>query len=123
MKWVVVIASAIFWLVMGAIWSFAGWAPQTASAIAAAAEGSIFTAAQIAEHAGTQSCWVIIKGRIYDVTEYVDIHPADPDTILKYCGKDATKGWETKDRKRARPHSPEAERQLEDYFIGTVAGG
>lgn len=37
-----------------------------------------------------ESCWVIIKGEVYDVTDFLDDHPGGPDIILKYGGKDAT---------------------------------
>jgi len=123
MKWTVVVASAAFWLAMAAIWSFAGWAPRlapgAAKTVAAAAEGPQYTLAQVAEHASAASCWVIIDGMVYDLTGYIDLHPANPRTILQYCGKDGTRGWETKDR--SRPHSSEAGRLLERYLIGAVS--
>ena len=127
MRWIVVIASAAFWLAMGAIWSFAGWAqslaPQTAQAPDAAAQGSSFTAAQVAAHSSADSCWLVIRGRVYDVTDYIEVHPAEPKTILDHCGQDGTTAFDTKDRKRSQRHSKAAERMLEDYFIGTLTGG
>jgi L-lactate dehydrogenase (cytochrome) len=37
-----------------------------------------------------ESCWVIIKGEVYDVTDFLDDHPGGAAIILKYGGKDAT---------------------------------
>jgi hypothetical protein len=37
-----------------------------------------------------ESCWVIIKGEVYDVTNFLDHHPGGAAIILKYAGKDAT---------------------------------
>jgi len=37
-----------------------------------------------------ESCWVIIKGEVYDVTNFLDDHPGGAAIILKYGGKDAT---------------------------------
>jgi cytochrome b involved in lipid metabolism len=37
-----------------------------------------------------ESCWVIIKGQVYDVTNFLDDHPGGAAIILKYGGKDAT---------------------------------
>jgi cytochrome b involved in lipid metabolism len=37
-----------------------------------------------------ESCWVIIKGLVYDVTNFLDEHPGGAGIILKYGGKDAT---------------------------------
>ncbi|HVM82521.1 MAG TPA: cytochrome b5-like heme/steroid binding domain-containing protein [Candidatus Binatia bacterium] len=123
MKWIVAAASAMFWLAMTAIWSFAGWAPElapeTAKTVAAAAEAPQYTSTDVAAHGSAAGCWVIIDGQVYDLTGYIDVHPANPTTILQYCGKDGTRGWETKGRNR--PHSAEAQRLLERYLIGTVS--
>jgi cytochrome b involved in lipid metabolism len=121
MKRLVLVASAMFWIAMIAIWSFSAWAPNAArdAVMRANAAEAAFTAEEVAAHADAASCWLIIRGRIYDVTRYIDVHPANPRTILDYCGKEATRSFETKDR--GRPHSAEAERLLEGYRIGTLA--
>lgn len=36
------------------------------------------------------SAWVIIKGDVYDVTEWLDEHPGGRKILLKNVGKDAT---------------------------------
>lgn len=123
MKWIVLIASAAFWFAMAAIWSFADWAPtmapDAAKSATAAAEGPQYSTAQVAEHNNATSCWLIIDGEVYDLTSFIDVHPANPKTILKYCGQDGTQGFETKDRNR--PHSEEARGLLKRYLIGTLS--
>ena len=57
-------------------------------------EGKTLTGAQVAEHNSKDSCWVIIHGRAYDVTEFLPEHPGGPKIILKYAGKDATEEYE-----------------------------
>ncbi|KAF2500662.1 hypothetical protein BU16DRAFT_502639 [Lophium mytilinum] len=52
------------------------------------------TGADIAKHDSRDSCWVIIHGRAYDVTEFLPEHPGGPKIILKYAGKDATEEFE-----------------------------
>lgn len=52
------------------------------------------TGEQVAEHNSKESCWVIIHGRAYDVTEFMPEHPGGPKIILKYAGKDATEEYE-----------------------------
>ncbi|KAF2232485.1 hypothetical protein EV356DRAFT_450098 [Viridothelium virens] len=52
------------------------------------------TGEQIAEHNSRESCWVIIHGKAYDVTEFLPEHPGGPKIILKYAGKDATEEYE-----------------------------
>ncbi|KAI6162304.1 FMN-dependent dehydrogenase-domain-containing protein [Pisolithus thermaeus] len=51
---------------------------------------STFTLAQVAEHNNTSSCWVIIRNKVYDVTDFIFNHPGGPQVIMDYAGKDAT---------------------------------
>ncbi|KZZ99201.1 Aldolase-type TIM barrel [Moelleriella libera RCEF 2490] len=44
----------------------------------------------VAQHASAESCWVIVHGKAYDVTDFLPEHPGGPKIILKYAGKDAT---------------------------------
>ncbi|KAK3318404.1 FMN-dependent dehydrogenase-domain-containing protein [Apodospora peruviana] len=48
------------------------------------------TGAEVAKHADSKDCWVIVHGRAYDVTEFLLEHPGGMKIILKYAGKDAT---------------------------------
>ncbi|KAH8680960.1 FMN-dependent dehydrogenase-domain-containing protein, partial [Xylariales sp. PMI_506] len=41
-----------------------------------------------------ESCWVIINGIVYDLTSFLDSHPAGPAVILRYAGRDATAAFE-----------------------------
>ncbi|KAG6911859.1 hypothetical protein DXG01_000106 [Tephrocybe rancida] len=50
--------------------------------------------AQVAEHKSADSCWVIIKNHVYDVTEFLNEHPGGSSIILKYAGRDATRAYE-----------------------------
>lgn len=52
------------------------------------------TGAEVAQHNSRESCWVIIHGHAYDVTEFLPEHPGGPKIILKYAGKDATEEFE-----------------------------
>lgn len=50
---------------------------------------------EIEEHASRESCWVVIKGKAYDVTDFLDSHPGGAKSILRYAGKDGTEEYET----------------------------
>lgn len=52
------------------------------------------TGAEVAEHNTQQSCWVIVHGKAYDVTEFLPEHPGGMKIILKYAGKDATEEFD-----------------------------
>lgn len=49
--------------------------------------------AEIAKHDSRDSCWVIVHGKAYDVTDFLPEHPGGPKIILKYAGKDATEEY------------------------------
>jgi len=48
----------------------------------------------VAKHNNAKSCWVIVHGKAYDVTEFLPEHPGGMKIILKYAGKDATEEFE-----------------------------
>ncbi|KAI1045924.1 hypothetical protein LB505_007983 [Fusarium chuoi] len=50
----------------------------------------VFDAAEVAKHNTPESCWVILYGKVYDVTEFLPSHPGGKKIILKLAGKDAT---------------------------------
>jgi L-lactate dehydrogenase (cytochrome) len=49
---------------------------------------------EVAQHNTRQSCWIIVHGNVYDVTEFLDDHPGGSKIILKYAGKDATQEYD-----------------------------
>ncbi|BCR90606.1 L-lactate dehydrogenase (cytochrome) [Aspergillus chevalieri] len=55
---------------------------------------SKLTGAKVAEHNSKDSCWVIVHGKAYDVTEFLPEHPGGQKIILKYAGKDATEEFD-----------------------------
>ncbi|CEL04148.1 Putative Cytochrome b2, mitochondrial [Aspergillus calidoustus] len=52
------------------------------------------TGADVASHNSKDSCWVIVHGKAYDVTEFLPEHPGGQKIILKYAGKDATEEFD-----------------------------
>ena len=45
------------------------------------------TPSEVSKHNSKESCWVIISGQVYDVTEYLDDHPGGSKAILRFAGK------------------------------------
>lgn len=51
----------------------------------------LLSASTVAKHNTAKDCWVTLYGRkIYDVSGFLDEHPAGGDIILPYAGKDIT---------------------------------
>jgi L-lactate dehydrogenase (cytochrome) len=55
---------------------------------------SMLDGLEVAKHNSRESCWVIIKGKVYDVTDFLDEHPGGASIILQYGGKDATEEYD-----------------------------
>lgn len=49
---------------------------------------------EVAKHDNKESCWVVVHGKAYDVTEFLPEHPGGTKIILKYAGKDATEEFD-----------------------------
>jgi len=79
-------------------------APATAAASVSAAtaapvESSTATQrtiseAELAQHSTSASCWVAIYGNVYDFTDFLEEHPAGPQAILEFGGRNGTEKFE-----------------------------
>lgn len=77
-----------------------------------------YTLTEVAEHDAEDSCWMAIEGRVYDLTEYLPLHPTPMSVVLPWCGEEATEGMRTKGY--GNDHSPAAWGMLDDYLIGEL---
>jgi cytochrome b involved in lipid metabolism len=91
---------------------------QTANSKQAALRGQTFSAAEVAKHDSAGDCWLIIQNKVYNVSDYLDSHPGNPETILPYCGREATQAFNTKDKRKPKPHSARAQEILRQYYLG-----
>ncbi len=46
------------------------------------------TMSAVATHNSATSCWTVIDGNVYDLTEWIRQHPGGPQAIGKLCGRD-----------------------------------
>ncbi|KAK8925006.1 Cytochrome b2, mitochondrial [Metarhizium anisopliae] len=54
----------------------------------------LFDAAEVAKHNTPESCWVVLYGNVYDVTDFLTSHPGGSRIILKLAGQDATEDYD-----------------------------
>ncbi len=72
-----------------------------------------FTKEEIAAHNSEESCWIVAHGRVYDVTSFLNDHPAGPKCILKRAGGvDASQDYDF--------HSSKGHKLWKKYEIGKV---
>ncbi|CAK7244561.1 MAG: hypothetical protein STHCBS139747_006105 [Sporothrix thermara] len=54
----------------------------------------IYDAEEVAKHTSADSCWVILYGNVYDVTEFLPSHPGGSRIIMQLAGKDCTEEFD-----------------------------
>jgi cytochrome b involved in lipid metabolism len=75
----------------------------------------IYTMEEIAKHNSKESCWTVIRGEVYDLTNWINKHPGGADKILKICGKDGTDLFIKQHGGKEKP-----EKILEGFEIGAL---
>ena len=73
-----------------------------------------YTLDQVREHSYKTDCWIVIKGKVYNVTPFLLDHPGGPEIIYQNGGKDVTEEFHDTN------HSPEAIAKLPKYEIGEL---
>jgi len=99
----------------------AATAAPTAAAEAAAPEApkidpnTPISMEEIQKHTAEDDCWLIVDGKVYDLTEFLPDHPGGKKAPLIYAGKDATEEF-------MMLHKPELlEKYAKEYQVGVVA--
>ena len=82
------------------------------------AQLSSLTNEEIAKHNTANDCWIIIQRSVYNVTDYLNLHPGGSDGIIAFCGQDATNAFKTKRGKGT--HSAQADIDLSKLKLGQL---
>jgi 4-hydroxysphinganine ceramide fatty acyl 2-hydroxylase len=77
----------------------------------------IFTAEDLLLQKKLGNCWITRKGRVYDVTKFVEDHPGGDDLITQFSGMDIGDAMENADE---HLHSASAYAVLDEYLIGKL---
>ncbi|KAI1727174.1 cytochrome b5-like heme/Steroid binding domain-containing protein [Ditylenchus destructor] len=77
-------------------------------------EEKYFTVEEVSKHNSSDSVWIIIEGKVYDVTKFIDEHPGGSDVILENAGEECTDAF------KDIGHSSDAVEMREEYLIGRI---
>merc|ERR1719229_44795 len=98
----------------------AGGAKAAAGGKAAAKKaggGGGYSMADVQKHTAKSDCWVVLHGRVLNVTTFLSQHPGGELAILTFAGKDASEEFDM-------IHPPDViEKYAPDAIIGMVGSG
>ncbi|KAH0341627.1 cytochrome b5 reductase-like protein, partial [Aureobasidium melanogenum] len=79
-------------------------------------EVKVLTLKDVAKHNTKKDLWIVIHGKVYNVTEYARDHPGGPDALIEVAGEDATSAYEDVG------HSEDAREIMHPYLVGSLEG-
>eukprot|EP01018_Ginkgo_biloba_P024475 Gb_08648 [translate_table: standard] len=74
----------------------------------------VFSAEEVKNHNNEGDCWLVIHGKVYDVSKFMDEHPPGGYILVEVGGTDATKDFEDVG------HSEETRQMMEKFVIGVI---
>ncbi|XAR60967.1 hypothetical protein NMG60_11034532 [Bertholletia excelsa] len=77
-------------------------------------DGKVFSLAEVSEHNNSKDCWLVISGKVYDVTKFLEDHPGGDEVLLSATGKDATDDFEDVG------HSSSARAMMDELYVGEI---
>lgn len=78
-----------------------------------------FSAKEVAKHRSKDDAWLVIDGKVYDITEFAKNHPGG-EVIVDGLGRDSTECFEKRLMGSKTPHTKAARVLLQKYYIGDL---
>lgn len=78
-----------------------------------------FSLEDVAQHNSAEDCWIVVHGKVYNVTTIPCHGGGAGPLLLESCGTDATELWDMKPV-TDEPHSEDAQSILNEYYIGDL---
>ena len=78
---------------------------------------TVYTMEEVAQHSTRDDCWIVVGDGVYDVTDFMEVHPGGIGMLKMVAGKDATQHFQ-------EMHRPEILTTIgAAYRIGALEGG
>ena len=89
--------------------------PAKASPTPEVTTQSGYTMAKVKENNSAASCWSVISGNVYNLTQWINQHPGGPSAIASLCGVDGTASFNAQHRGEGKPTQ-----RLSGYLLGPL---
>ena len=76
---------------------------------------SALTMEQVRRNNSASSCWSVINGNVYNLTNWISSHPGGSGAITRLCGVDGTRGFSNQHR-----GDTQAESRLSGFLLGKL---
>ncbi|ELW50377.1 Cytochrome b5 type B [Tupaia chinensis] len=73
-----------------------------------------FRLEEVGKRSSSKEIWLVIHGRVYDITRFLNEHPGEEEVLLEQAGTDASESFEDVG------HSSDTREMLKQYYIGDV---
>jgi len=80
----------------------------------------IYSFDAVATHRTPADCWLVIDGKVYNVSNFGENHPGGK-AVYTGCGQDATTLFNTRPMGSGTPHSDNARSLLPNFYLGDLA--
>lgn len=89
--------------------------PAKASPTPEVTTQSAYTMAKVKENNSAASCWSVISGNVYNLTQWINQHPGGPSAIRGLCGVDGSSSFNGKHGRQSNPNET-----LAGYLLGPL---
>jgi len=73
----------------------------------------LITMEEVQKHNTEEDVWIVVNDKVYDCTEYLELHPGGVDSIIISAGADASEDF-------VAIHSTKATKMLDRFYIGDL---
>ncbi|XP_073440361.1 cytochrome b5 type B [Dendrobates tinctorius] len=77
-------------------------------------EVTYYSLEDVRKRNSAEELWLVIHGRVYDITRFVEEHPGGEEVLFEQAGADATESFEDVG------HSVDAREMLKQYYVGDL---
>ncbi|CAB4025555.1 cytochrome b5 type B [Paramuricea clavata] len=74
----------------------------------------LFTLKEISKHNSPGNIWIVVHGKVYNISKFITEHPGGEIPLFDKAGEDATEAFDN------IGHSEEAKHLMKEYYIGDI---